>query len=77
MKIKSLPDKNFRTASDAVLDDLARLVVRVCDVPIALVSSVDAERQWCSSNESNLTPEAFCGTLFYIRAIRRAGVIRH
>src|SRR5690349_14973159 len=34
------------TAPEAAFDRLARLAARVLDVPIALISLVDAERQW-------------------------------
>lgn len=34
------------TLPEAGCDQLARLVAQVCDVPIALVSLVDARRQW-------------------------------
>ena len=45
MKVKSPPYETPRAVSDEVLDDLERLVIRVCDVPIALINSVDAERR--------------------------------
>ena len=34
------------TPAEADYDDLARLAAGICDVPIALVSLVDADRQW-------------------------------
>jgi diguanylate cyclase (GGDEF)-like protein/PAS domain S-box-containing protein len=34
------------TAPEPEFDDLVRLAARLCDVPIALVSLVDADRQW-------------------------------
>lgn len=37
------------TEAEDVFDDLTRLAARLCDAPIALVSLVDAERQWFKS----------------------------
>ena len=37
------------TADDPILDGLARVAARILEVPIALVSIVDAERQWFKS----------------------------
>ena len=71
MKVASPANKILRAASEAVLDDLARLVVRVCGVPIALINSVDAEPQWGESNAGDLTPEIFCETAFYAHAIEQ------
>ena len=34
------------SAPEAAFDDLARLAAQICDTPIALVSLIDAERQW-------------------------------
>jgi GAF domain-containing protein len=34
------------TAPEAAFDDLAQLVSQICGTPIALVSLVDADRQW-------------------------------
>ena len=38
------------TAPEAVFDDLTRLAAQVCQVPIALVSLVDEDRQWFKSH---------------------------
>lgn len=38
------------TAPEAVFDDLTRLAAQVCDVPMALVSLVDEDRQWFKSH---------------------------
>jgi diguanylate cyclase (GGDEF)-like protein/PAS domain S-box-containing protein len=53
------------TPAEASLDRITRLVARVLDVPIALVSLVDADRQWFKSRtglDATQTPRemAFC-----------------
>lgn len=37
------------TPAEAEFDGLTRLIARICDVPIALISLVDADRQWFKS----------------------------
>ncbi len=54
------------TAPEAAFDGLTTLVARILDVPIALVSLVDAERQWFKSRYGLEAPEtprdvSFCG----------------
>ena len=47
------------TPSEEVFDRITRLVARILDVPIALVSLVDTERQWFKSRigiDTNETP---------------------
>lgn len=39
------------TAPEAEFDDLTRLAANICDTPIALVSLVDASRQWFKSRQ--------------------------
>ena len=53
------------TAPEPVFDDITRLAVQLFDVPIALVSLIDRERQWFKSRqglEACSTPrdQAFC-----------------
>lgn len=53
------------TAAEPAFDRITRLVARALDVPIALISLVDAERQWFKSRigvEAGQTPreQAFC-----------------
>ncbi|MGA9383200.1 MAG: diguanylate cyclase, partial [Phormidium sp.] len=37
------------TPAEAVFDDLTNLAAQICDTPIALITLVDAERQWFKS----------------------------
>ncbi|HEY9751108.1 MAG TPA: diguanylate cyclase, partial [Allocoleopsis sp.] len=37
------------TAPEQAFDDLTRLAAQICETPIALVSLVDARRQWFKS----------------------------
>lgn len=53
------------TAPETSFDDLTRLITRICGVPMALVSLVDADRQWFKSRvgvEDTETPReiSFC-----------------
>ena len=53
------------TSPEAAFDDITQLVARLCDMPIALVSLVDTDRQWFKSRvglESTQTARetAFC-----------------
>ncbi len=54
------------TAPEPLFDDLARMASDICQVPVALLSLVDAERQWFKANLGlpgpNETPRdiAFC-----------------
>nr|MBA3936493.1 GAF domain-containing protein [Planctomycetota bacterium] len=53
------------TPSEAAFDDLVRLASRICKAPLALVSLVDADRQWFKARvglDASETPRdlAFC-----------------
>ncbi len=37
------------SGAESIFDDIARLAAYICDVPIALISFVDSERQWFKS----------------------------
>ncbi|HEX6865525.1 MAG TPA: GAF domain-containing protein, partial [Thermoanaerobaculia bacterium] len=45
------------TLPEQVYDDLTRLAAQVCEAPIALVSLIDAERQWFKSRLGIDEPE--------------------
>lgn len=54
------------TAAEAEFDDFTRLAAQICGTPIALISLVDAERQWFKSRHGIDAPEtprdiSFCG----------------
>ena len=37
------------TPPDQSLDDITQLVAHICDTPVALITFIDSERQWCKS----------------------------
>jgi len=44
-------DNIFDTPSGQIYDDITPLTVYICDVPIALISLIDADHQWFKSNQ--------------------------
>lgn len=62
------------TPSEQIYDDLTTLAAFICDVPIALISLVDAERQWFKSKVGlnvNETPRnvSFCAHAILSKSI--------
>lgn len=72
MKVTTPANKSPRPGSEAVFNDLARLVVRVCGGSIAFLCCVDAEQLWGEFNAGDLTPRIFCKTALYAHAIEQA-----
>jgi isoamylase len=63
------------TASEPVFDDVARLAAQICGTPIALVSFVDAERQWFKARVGTDVVETPRETSFCAHAILGARVM--
>ena len=59
------------TEPERVFDDLTSLAARLCDAPIALVSLVDAERQWFKSAHGVDAKETHRDSAFCAHAILR------
>lgn len=62
------------TPAEGGFDDITKLAAQICDVPIALVSLVDAHRQWFKSKVGLDAPEtsrdiSFCGHAIHAREI--------
>jgi len=57
------------TPAEAIFDDLASLAAEICDTPIALISLVDAERQWFKSKIGLTISETKRNMAFCDRAI--------
>ena len=57
------------TPPEPVFDDLTKLAARLCETPIALVSLVDAERQWFKSTVGINARETHRDSAFCAHAI--------
>jgi PAS domain S-box-containing protein len=56
-------------------DNLTRLAAMVCDVPIALVSLIDQQRQWFKARVGLVAPETTRDVAFCAHAILRPGLM--
>lgn len=61
------------TPFEAVFDNVTRLAAKLCDVPIALISLVDADRQWFKSRVGLDAPETPRNISFCTHAIEMTG----
>jgi PAS domain S-box-containing protein len=67
------------TASEAAFDDIVRVAAEYCGVPIALVSLIDADRQWFKSRfglDAQETPRAYAFCDHAIRVPEQTMVVR-
>jgi PAS domain S-box-containing protein len=63
------------TPNEAEFDDLTRLAADICDAPIALVSLVDADRQWFKSRYGLDVTETPRAVSFCAHAIHKQGIL--
>lgn len=62
------------TAPERAFDDLTSLVARICQVPVAMVSLIDENRQWFKSSVGVAVTEAPRAVSFCAHAILQPGV---
>lgn len=75
LRLAKLQDYNILdTPSESAYDDIAKLAAHICQTPVALVSLVDAKRQWFKSSvglDESETPRnvAFCSHTVQRKAV--------
>ena len=66
--------KILDTDPEQAFDDLALLASQICETPIALITLVDAERQWFKARVGTSVAETSRSVSFCSRAIKQAGL---